>query len=157
MEWLRFFRKTRARFQRKETVRLSHIVLKARHAALHAYSRLKSGVSFEEVARKLSVFESSRRVGGQLGIIRRGEIDKNLEKAAFSLPVGQFSEPIKTPVGWQIIRVTERTPASEVRFEDVKDNVRKMISRARRQDEYRFLLEKLRRGNKISIYPERLR
>lgn len=156
-ETRRFFRKNRARFQRKESVRLSHIVLKSEKAALHARSKLKRGVPFEEVARKLSVFESSRRTGGRLGVIRRGEIDKNLEKAAFSLPIGRFSKPIKTPVGWQIIRVIERTPASKVRLEDVEDNVRNMISRTRRQAEYRFLLERLRRGNKIFIYPERLR
>ncbi len=156
-EMRRFFRKNRARFQRKESVRLSHIVLKTKRAASHAHSKLKRGVPFEEVARKLSVFESSRRTGGRLGVIKRGELGKNLERAAFSLPIGRFSKPIKTPVGWQIIRVTERTPASEVRFDDVKDNVKKMITRARRQDEYRHLLERLRRGNKISIYPERLR
>ncbi len=156
-ELRRFFRKNRSRFQRKETVRLSHIVLKTEQAASEALAELRGGAPFEEVAGRRSIFESSRQTGGRLGLVRRGELDRNLEKAAFSLPIGQFSRPIKTPVGWQIIRVTERAAASKVRFEDVRDDVEKMVARMRRQEEYRLLLERLRRGSKITLYPERLR
>ncbi len=156
-ELRRFYRDNRDRFARKASVRLSHIVLKTKQDASDALAELRRGVPFEEVSRKRSIIEASRESGGVLGIVRRGEIDRNIEKAAFSLPIGQFSRPIKTPVGWQIIRVTERTPAAEARFEEVKDDVRKILFQIRRQEKYRFLLERLRSENKVTIYPERFR
>lgn len=156
-EMRQFYRDNLSRFRRKEAVRLSHIVLKTKQEAIVALADLKRGVPFEEVSRKRSIFEASRKSGGRLGVVRRGELERNLEKAAFSLPIGQFSKPIKTPVGWQIIRVTERAPAAEGRFEDVKDDVKMFISRNRQQEEYRYLLERLRIKSKVTIYPERIR
>jgi peptidyl-prolyl cis-trans isomerase C len=156
-ELQKYFEANRLRFQQEETVRLSHIVLKSEKDASAALAELRQGVPFEEVSRKRSVFESSRETGGEMGVIRRGELDKNIEKVAFSLPIGQVSQPIKTPVGWQIIRVTDRRPAYEAQFGDVKEDVRERVEEIRIQAEYQRLLERLRRENKVSIFPDRLR
>ena len=45
-----------------------------------------------------------------MGFIRRGTSGANFEDAAYKLPVGQISEPIKTEFGFHIIKVTERRP-----------------------------------------------
>jgi parvulin-like peptidyl-prolyl isomerase len=46
------------------------------------------------------------------------------EQAAFSLPVGQLSEPIKTKFGYHIIRVDSK---AEKTFDDVKDSLEKQL------------------------------
>ena len=153
----RFYRDNRKRYRRKTAARISHIVLGSEKEARDALGEMRRGASFEEVARRRSIFESSRRRGGLLGLVRRGDIDRNLEKAIFTLPIGKVSVPIKTPAGWQIIRVTERRDAAEASFEEVKGEVKKTVSGIRRRRAYESLLERLRREGKWVIYPERLR
>lgn len=153
----RFFDDNRKRFERKAAVRISHIVLPSREEAESALEKIQSGATFEDVAKERSIFESSRKQGGVLGFIKRGEIDRNLEIAAFTLPIGKVSEPIQTPMGWQLLRVSERRDDAEAIFEDVKLQVKKIVLDIRRHEAYESLLEKLRRENKVSLYPSRLR
>jgi len=152
-----YFRANRKRFRRKAFVRLSHLVVRSEAEAIKALREIRGGASFGEVARRRSIFESSRKRGGALGIVRRGEFDRNLEKAAFALPVGEVSGPIKTPVGWQIVRVTERREDADAVFDDVKEEVKEMIFETRRRHAYESLLRKLRREGKTVLYPGRLR
>ncbi len=50
--------------------------------------------------------------------------DKTVEIMAFKLKVGEVSEPIKTPEGWVILKVTEEIPATkETSFEKEKDSL----------------------------------
>ncbi len=67
------------------------------------------GADFAEVARRESADSSSRAQGGELGIFGRGQMAPAFERAAFSLPVGQVSEPVVTPFGAHLIKVEKRT------------------------------------------------
>ena len=46
------------------------------------------------------------------------------DTAAFSLPVNQFSEPVKSAFGYHIIQVEKRGEAGAQPFETVKEQVR---------------------------------
>ncbi len=67
-----------------------------------------SGVSFSELARIESADLGSARDGGNLGSFGRGQMVGPFEEAAFSLPIGEVSEPIQTQFGWHLIEVTSR-------------------------------------------------
>ena len=69
-------------------------------------ARLKKGASFEDLARKYSEGPSSIK-GGDLGWFGRGAMLKPFEETAFSLDVGQVSDPIKTSYGWHLIELLE--------------------------------------------------
>lgn len=58
--------------------------------------------SFAELAQKYSDCSSAKR-GGDLGPFGRGAMQKPFEEAAFSLKVGELSEPIFTDSGVHII------------------------------------------------------
>ncbi len=154
---LRYYRNNRKKFKRKASARISIIVLVSEKEARETLGELRGGASFEEVARRRSIFKSSGRRGGKLGVVRRGEVDVNLEKAIFSLPIGKESEPIETPAGWQIVRVSERREDADFAFDEVKDEVRNIISRKRRERAFNALLDKLRLESKTVTYPERLK
>ncbi|MQA90612.1 MAG: hypothetical protein GEU90_10310 [Gemmatimonas sp.] len=69
---------------------------------------LEGGAEFAEIAQRESDDEGSAAVGGELGTFGRGQMIEPFEEAAFSLPVGELSEPIQTQYGYHLIEVLER-------------------------------------------------
>ena len=62
---------------------------------------------FEDLAKRFSKCPS-REQGGDLGFFGKGMMVREFEDAAFSLPVGQVSSPIKTQFGYHLIKVTAK-------------------------------------------------
>lgn len=152
-----FFLANKERFRRREAVTLAHIVLKTEKEAWDAVAELRKGTPFAQVARERSIFEGTRDSGGMMGTAERGALDKAIEDVAFKLPIGQPSEPIRTSVGWQVIRVLERVGASDAKYEDVKDDVKLVYSELKRSERYQALLRRLREGAKVKVHADRFK
>src|SRR5690606_29338435 len=79
--------------------------LKAANALV---ARLDKGESFAELAR-LHSDDFSGSEGGDLGYTKRGTLDPDYERAAFSLDVGDYTRrPVRTRFGYHLIRVTSK-------------------------------------------------
>jgi peptidyl-prolyl cis-trans isomerase SurA len=85
--------------------------------------RLRSGEDFAKVAKEVSRGPSAE-AGGDLGWLKRGTIQRQLEDAAFSLKEGQFSGLIRAGNGVHILRVDEHRKASGRTFAEVKETIR---------------------------------
>jgi peptidyl-prolyl cis-trans isomerase D len=72
-------------------------------------AEIAGGADFAAVARRESTDPGSREAGGALGTFGRGQMVPEFERAAFSLPIGQVSEPVISPFGVHLIQVQERT------------------------------------------------
>ena len=70
--------------------------------------RLVAGEKFAKVSAETSDDPSSANSGGDLGYFRRGQMEPSLEDAAFSLPLGKVSQPVRTPYGWHLVETIER-------------------------------------------------
>ncbi len=92
----------------KTKVAVSHLFARTLKQAENLYHLLKIGVSFKELAKQTFTDSTLRNNGGYLGYINWGETDPNFENAAYSLKVGQISEPVKTAEGYSIIKVEDR-------------------------------------------------
>lgn len=88
-------------------VKASHILVPTRTEADALKMRLDKGEDFESLAKKYSKCPSSAQ-GGDLGYFGKGQMVKEFETAAFALPVGQASEPVKTQFGWHLIKVYDK-------------------------------------------------
>ncbi len=118
-----------------ERVRSSHVLVDTRKMKTDAElegakqkigdikKEIDNGADFAEVAKKHSDCPSSQK-GGDIGFFqRKGSIVEEFAKVAFSMKVGEVSEPIKTQFGYHIIKVTDREEGKDVSYEDVADMV----------------------------------
>ena len=90
-----------------KTVRASHILVDSENTAWAIKTRITEGEDFAMLAQKYSKCPS-REKGGDLGYFNRGQMVPEFENAAFSTPVGEVSDPVKTRFGWHLIKVTRK-------------------------------------------------
>ena len=123
--------------QHPPSVRIRHIfigipgepspedVARARTRAAEASKRLRGGDDFGRVAAEYSDGAAALQ-GGDVGVIRQGDMEPALETVAFSLKPGSISDIIRTAGGFHIIKVEERmagdTPSAEAR-EQIRQRV----------------------------------
>jgi parvulin-like peptidyl-prolyl isomerase len=88
-----------------------------------AKARIAKGEDFEKVSNDLSDEKDEVTPDGQLVGFTHGERLPEIEKAAFSLPVGSVSGVIKTINGVHIIKVVERTKPRILSFDEVKGDI----------------------------------
>ena len=87
-------------------VKASHILVKTEDEAKKLYEEIKNGKDFAQAAMEFSSCPSGSN-GGDLGFFPKGVMVKPFEDAAFSLPVGELSQPVQTQFGWHLILVTD--------------------------------------------------
>jgi parvulin-like peptidyl-prolyl isomerase len=103
--------------------------------------------AFAETATKESDCPS-KKSGGDLGFFPRvGAMVEPFAKAAFSQQVGQMTGPVETQFGYHLILTTGKQPGKDVKFEDLKDDVREIVSERMREE----LVAELRKTAKIEI------
>lgn len=71
---------------------------------------LKAGETWDSVVMKYSIDPSRQRNGGHYGYITSGVFPYSFEYAAFTTPVGEISQPIRTDFGLHLVRVNAVRP-----------------------------------------------
>lgn len=82
--------------------------------------KILKGGDFAAIAKAESDDAGSGPNGGTLGSFGRGRMVPAFDQAAFSLPIGEVSEPVKSPFGYHVIKVEERGIKS---FEEMKPQI----------------------------------
>jgi peptidyl-prolyl cis-trans isomerase D len=72
------------------------------------HDELAAGADFAELADQVSDDRQNSGAGGLVGWIRRGEVVRTFEEAAFSTPIGEISQPFLSEYGWHIVKVDDR-------------------------------------------------
>ncbi|QYK50207.1 MAG: peptidylprolyl isomerase [Anaerolineales bacterium] len=95
-----------------------HILVATEEEAQDVLDRLEAGEDWSVIAADVSTDMSNRGIGGDLGWFNRERMVAPFAEAAFSLRVGQTSQPVQTDFGWHIIRVLghQEQPVSEEEF-----------------------------------------
>lgn len=111
---------------------------------------------FETIAKSRSDDEATASRGGYLGIFGIGRYERSFEDAAFALPEdGAISEPIKTSIGWHIIKRISKRGIQP--FEVEKNRLEAKIKQDSRFEEARIaMLERIRKENKFTENKEAL-
>jgi len=86
--------------------------LEAYNKALEIRERIVKGEDFEVIARATSEDPSVKQNGGNLGNFTALQLLYPFENAAYNLPVGEISMPVRTRYGYHIIKVNNRRDAN---------------------------------------------
>lgn len=118
-----YYKEHASEFNSPETAKVDSIFIagdassqKIQERAQEAMKLLKSGEELLSVAQKYSD-------GPSLGIVRRGQLRKEIEDAIFKLKINENSGPIKTEQGFFIFKLLEIMPSQEMPFSSVKSEV----------------------------------
>jgi parvulin-like peptidyl-prolyl isomerase len=104
--------------------------------------KLAAGEDFAKLAKEESDDVGSGSNGGSLGSFGHGQMVPEFEKAAFALPAGQVSEPIKTQFGYHVIRVDKHDSQT---FEELRPQLEQRM----RPEAARTSVEELRKSANV--------
>lgn len=150
--------KTTDRRPARGTIRVAHIMLidNEKQAADQAnnaeerieeiYQELKGGASFRTMAAQYSDDRSSAKLGGILEPFGINKMYPEFEAAAFALQdSGDISEPVKTPVGWHIIKLID--PYEKKSFPAIQNELRNKVERdVRAQQSRESVMKRLKKS-----------
>jgi peptidyl-prolyl cis-trans isomerase C len=144
--------------------RVRHIVLPTKAKAAEVRKALVKGALWDETALRRSTDKETNGHGGLLGWVSKDSdmiagVGKApaIRDAAFTLPIGDVSQPIKGPKSWHLIRVDEREDASVQSFESVKDRIVSRLKLDRRETYGNALTDTLRQFYNATVFDDSIR
>lgn len=123
--------------QGKDLLQPAHIFLRVPQAATEdvqaaakaridsVYQEIKNGADFAELAKQVSQDPGSASRGGVLPWIGPNQTLKEFEDVAYSLEVGQYSEPFLSTVGYHIVKLIDKKPLES--YEELKAKIRRYL------------------------------
>lgn len=131
-----YFNANKQTFDTAEKVSAKHILVETEEEAQKTKKEIEGGLAFGDAAMKYSMCPSNQ-AGGSLGSFGRGQMVPEFEEAAFTLPIGELSEPVKTQFGYHLVLVENKEEAQSAKLDDVKELIRKRLTEQRQR--YRYL------------------
>ena len=141
----------------QEQRRISHLFLSTERSADSVYSLLVNGADFNLLASQIFKDDSLKKSGGDLGWITWDQFDYDLATAAFTMPIGKYSEPIKSSFGYHIIKVTDfkKKPLITRNEYEVHKNRAKSLLEYKIGDKFASeYVNKLVKSADVVMYPE---
>ncbi len=137
------------RYMSEPTVDVTHILVgtedRTDEEALARVTDLRARImedpsAFDSMVLEYSDDPSAAGNDGHFKGVKKGDMVKPFETAAFSLDVNEISEPVKTRFGYHLIRVDKIRPAELQSFDDVRDS---LVRQMQKQHEARIRTEYL--------------
>jgi peptidyl-prolyl cis-trans isomerase D len=127
-------------FETPEQRDVQQILAPSEDKAKEAEAALASGKDWKEVATTIAKQDPETI---DLGLMKRQDLPQPLADVAFELPLNKSSGPIKSSLGWHILRVVKVEPPTTQTYEQVKPQIEAELAQQEAIDK----LEKL--GNKV--------
>jgi peptidyl-prolyl cis-trans isomerase SurA len=159
------YKKQQERFRVAGELTVSHILFlvpeqataeeeaKAKQKAEAVLQKIRAGEDFAQLANQYSEGPSAQNAG-LLGTFRSGELLPGFEEAIAPLKPGEISEPVRTQIGWHIIRLENVQEGNYKPLEAVREELTTELKRAKFERNYKEWLESLRQQSYIKVLHE---
>lgn len=111
----------------------------------------KSGVPFEELARRHSEDPATRSRGGMLGSLRPGQLPAAVDAVSFGLDVGEVSDPIRVGDDFVILKVIARDKSQLPSYAEARQELSQRVYMEKMGKARRHWLEGLRRQTHVEV------
>ena len=157
-----YYDKHREDYEGREAVHIRQIFLpvpegadsgardRVRAEANQLRERILKGERFEVMAARYSRGPAASE-GGDIGFVERGVMMPEVEKAAFSLPVGEVSEVLETEAGFLLLVVVDKKGAGLKPLPVVRDEIKAKIEDEKVNKKYDEWMAELRKKSFIDI------
>ncbi len=159
-----FYRHHLKQFTQEERVRVRTITIKkstdpakkaeadaaAKAKAEDILRRLYAGEPFEALARQFSE-DTKAAEGGELGVVRRGDLVDAIDNVLFSLKAGECSPVIDTAVGYHIFKVEEKMAKKSQLLDEVRGAIHDEVFRRKSRRQFKEWMSELKKNAYISI------
>jgi peptidyl-prolyl cis-trans isomerase SurA len=115
----------------------------AKDKAAGLRARALAGDSYEKLAADFSD-SPSKANGGLIGPLSSSDISADLRKLFDQMKVGDITEPLRIPTGYQLLKLESRSESQTAPFDQAKDQISDRVFTDKRKDEYEKYMEKLR-------------
>ena len=148
-----------------EQVRVGHIYLavtkdmsadevaKKAELAKKIKKEIDGGMDFSVAVKTYTEDQQALATGGDM-ILIKGIAPKEIDAKAFSLAVGKVSEPIKTDVGYHILKIKEKRAERAISYDDIKNDLGQYLAQTRVLEAQGKLLDDLADKADIKITKE---
>ena len=146
--------------EEEEEVRIAHIMISlqtsdALQVAQKVENLLKSGEDFGELAEKYSDDEATANSDGDLGYFKESDLIDSFAAAVAITPEGGVTEPVKSPIGYHVIKVLERSDpyyetesdVETVTIDDAtKEEIRETLMKEKAQNQLKDWLDGIKQN-----------
>ena len=117
-----------------------------------AFSLLRQGQPFEEVARRFSDHQQSAKRGGSIGFRKAGDVSfKPFVEHGFRLAKGNYSRSFEVPGGFGIVKVDDVQPAYTKEFDSEERRIERRLRGEEEKEVKAAFIEELRKKIKVTI------
>ncbi|MDD4309593.1 MAG: peptidylprolyl isomerase [Candidatus Cloacimonetes bacterium] len=129
-------------FESGESVRCSHILIRgvsseSAKKIAELREQIKSAEDFNSLGVACSDCPSNASCG-DLGWFHRGRLIQEIDAVAFSLKLGEISQPFKSEYGYHLLMLTDKKDSSLISYEEIKESLQARMQQVERE----FLLSK---------------
>jgi len=139
-------------FKKGQEIQTRQILLKTEQEAKEIQARIAKGEDFAQLARQFSIDPSAKSTGGDIGYHPKGSLIPEFEEAAFKLTkVGQVTPPVKTQLGYHLIKLEGIRTGTYVPFPEVKDFIRQKLGQEKQTEVLKKYIDDLKKNAKIVV------
>lgn len=152
----------RLNWRRGEKINTSHILIslratdedakRAEDLAKALKQRVDNGDDFARLAEEFSDDEETASQGGDLGWFDKQQLRPEYARVVLALDSGQVSDPFRSQLGYQLIKLTGYEPSREMDLQSDWDRISKMAKLEKQEDVYNRWVESLRKDIYIEMY-----
>ncbi len=109
-------------------------IVDAKSKAMESLSvRLTNGEDLADLVAAASEDEATKKRGGDLGYFSATRMPADFFAAVVNLHVGEISKPIRTRLGFHIVQLTDRKPAGQLAFDQVRAEIATGLANRKRE------------------------
>ena len=100
-------------------------------AAQKIYEEISAGGDFAELAKQYSEDPGTSFIGGDIGLVPKDSLPQQMGDKLYSMEAGQISEPVRTYLGFHILKLEEKQESKLSPFEEVSASIMDMMKHQR--------------------------